>query len=348
VEDVSEKNDRILWVDFARVIGIWLVILGHMMIPKYFEQFIFAFHMPLFFFISGYLEKSNNGIKGIITNGIRTLLIPYVILYTMFFICNIVGLFFGVQKYNNEPLTDIIAKPIIGMVFGIGRSTGYSTMINVPLWFLLGLFCTKILHGIIIVVSKRCIAYYVAAIGVCIVIMFGLKFLNLPLPFSMTCAVLAFPYFAIGNIIRQYELIKSIDRNSQARVLMAIVIAVIGYVIIIIGVKYNGKADINNFIYGRDALLFYMLGFIGISSTICLSLLYRRKNKLITTVSNGTIIILASHNLLNGYMLKLTNIIGIEQTLTITIIVSIINILVTVIPIKIIQKHIPVIIGGRK
>ena len=49
-----EKQDRIEWIDVAKGIGIILVIMGHtfqldLVTPLY------AFHMPLFFFLSGLL-----------------------------------------------------------------------------------------------------------------------------------------------------------------------------------------------------------------------------------------------------------------------------------------------------
>lgn len=72
-----------------------------------------------------------------------------------------------------------------------------------------------------------------------------------------------------------------------------------GYLTIIATVKYNDKADVNNFIYGRESLLFYILGIIGIISTVILSLNYKREIKTVTVISSGMIIILAGHNLLN-------------------------------------------------
>ncbi len=45
---------RIEWVDIARGIGIILVILGHIGIGKV-GKFIYSFHIPLFFFLSGFL-----------------------------------------------------------------------------------------------------------------------------------------------------------------------------------------------------------------------------------------------------------------------------------------------------
>ncbi len=56
-------------IDVAKGIGCLLVLLGHSLyINKHLKNWIFSFHMPLFFFISGYLfnfdkYKDNYNIK---------------------------------------------------------------------------------------------------------------------------------------------------------------------------------------------------------------------------------------------------------------------------------------------
>ena len=56
---MEKSKNRILWVDASRGIAMLLVILGHCIgslnDPGY--KFILSFHMPLFFFLSGYCAK---------------------------------------------------------------------------------------------------------------------------------------------------------------------------------------------------------------------------------------------------------------------------------------------------
>jgi hypothetical protein len=144
--------------------------------------------------------------------------------------------------------------------------------------------------------------------------------------FSIDCAILAYPFFGIGNIIHRTDMIKTIETEAGKKKIIKGITTVTGYLAIITAVKYNGKADVNNFIYGRDSLLFYMLGMAGIMSTVILSLRYKKEIKTVTVISNGTIIILAVHNLFNGWLYKIINILKIEQNLVVIIILSIINI----------------------
>lgn len=74
---------RDIQVDIAKGLGIFFVILGHLIsydAPLF--RWIFSFHMPLFFFLSGYVFKHNSENLGMnIKKTLCSLLIPY------FFMC---------------------------------------------------------------------------------------------------------------------------------------------------------------------------------------------------------------------------------------------------------------------
>ncbi len=49
------EQKRILTLDIAKAICIMLMVAGHTACPQYFHDFVYMFHMPCFFFISGWL-----------------------------------------------------------------------------------------------------------------------------------------------------------------------------------------------------------------------------------------------------------------------------------------------------
>ena len=74
----SLQESRIEWVDTAKLIGIYLVILGHLPLKNIFAtNFIFTFHMPLFFFLSGFVEK-HRSVKETAIRSTKNLLVPYI------------------------------------------------------------------------------------------------------------------------------------------------------------------------------------------------------------------------------------------------------------------------------
>jgi fucose 4-O-acetylase-like acetyltransferase len=343
--DMDRQSSRILWIDCAKVIGIWLVILGHMDVPAYMVGFIFAFHMPLFFFISGYLEK-NRGFKETIISGIKALIVPYLLLYGLFYAYWFVVMFLRhPELYESQPLAVTLSMPIAGMLLGVGRDTQHSVMLNVQLWFLWGLFFVKIIHRVVEIISRKRMEYYVMGTGAVILLMFILKYIHKPLVLSIDCAILAFPFFAAGNVMRKKNMVETVKTRTGTDIIRNIILSIAGYAVMAIVVEYNGLADINNFIYGRDGLLFYVLGMTGIISTISISQLYRRENTIVTILSKGTIIIMALHKLLNGYLFKIVKIIGMDTNLVVIIAVSIVNIALSMVPIIIAQKKFTVLLG---
>ena len=53
-----KQVNRIEYIDIFRSFGIILMIMGHIGYGDTFDFFIHAFHMPMFFFISGYFYQS--------------------------------------------------------------------------------------------------------------------------------------------------------------------------------------------------------------------------------------------------------------------------------------------------
>lgn len=125
------ESERIGWVDNLRGIGIFLVVLGHLSLPEIEMKIIYSFHMPLFFFISGFLFKMNRfedkkiGIK----KRFSSLIIPYLVFWIISFIFGI-----AVDFVSGKTLPGFIET--LSELFFLNGSVGW----NSPLWFLIVLF----------------------------------------------------------------------------------------------------------------------------------------------------------------------------------------------------------------
>lgn len=76
-------NKRMEYLDYVKGFGILLVVLGHVYAENnYIKIWLYSFHMPLFFIISGILIKHTNvkdrDIKNIIASKFKSLIIPYI------------------------------------------------------------------------------------------------------------------------------------------------------------------------------------------------------------------------------------------------------------------------------
>ena len=74
----SVKHMRYGYIDILKGIGVVLMILGHMhFCDDIFNKYIFGFHMPLFFIISGFLYQKPDSIHDTLVKKSKTLLVPY-------------------------------------------------------------------------------------------------------------------------------------------------------------------------------------------------------------------------------------------------------------------------------
>jgi acyltransferase len=48
-----KQTSREVYLDIVKGIGILLVVIGHLQLDNVIRNFIYAFHMPLFFYVGG-------------------------------------------------------------------------------------------------------------------------------------------------------------------------------------------------------------------------------------------------------------------------------------------------------
>lgn len=151
MSDVIQKG-KIEYMDIAKGCAIILVVIGHSGAPI--TNFIYLFHMALFFFISGYFYKesySDNPIK-LLFKRLKTLYIPflkyeliYLFLHNFFFRINVYSEKTGYQNqgsimYSKEQFMYVL-KSIIKFV-GTEQLAG-------AFWFLTTLFFVNIIFVVI-------------------------------------------------------------------------------------------------------------------------------------------------------------------------------------------------------
>lgn len=78
---------RNVWLDIAKGITIILMVIGHTSIPDVLSNFIFSFHMPLFFIASGWTTNwTKYSIKDFAINKTRSIMLPFFI-YSALVLC---------------------------------------------------------------------------------------------------------------------------------------------------------------------------------------------------------------------------------------------------------------------
>lgn len=132
-------------------VGILLVVVGHSGCPQFLHDLIYAFHMPLFFLISGYLFKETYFDKKItyVLRKIKSLYIPFVfwniffiLLHNLFVSMHLLNDTFGYRGkvYYSYPFHEMMCRIFKG--FALMNSESFSG----AFWFIKALFLGSILY----------------------------------------------------------------------------------------------------------------------------------------------------------------------------------------------------------
>ena len=200
---------RINWIDWAKTTAITMVVFGH--IPEatgsFLVSYICSFHMPLFFFISGYLFKVRKNYKEELHKLRTSLIIPY-------FIYNIIFYPYWLIKYYIEhegvlPFYEIITKPIFGTFF-LQIETSYTSSLNGVTWFLAVLLIIKIT---LIIIHKK--EKTIIVVGFIII---TTNVLNNYFHFARSLTIVGLlessPFYLLGYLTKKHEILFKANRNN--------------------------------------------------------------------------------------------------------------------------------------
>lgn len=208
------SGPSIPWIDAAKGLGILLVILGHAGVPSWTKALIFTFHMPLFFFLSGYLFNAGKYLADplllLTTKGAR-LILPYVVSFTALTLAwqviRLVVVTYSIP-YESPVFSLTLPDSLISLLYGNGAALvpsleKYALLVDPPLWFLPTLFCSVLLLSLCLRVRLR--AGTVPAVlvaGGCLIagLLIGSECF---LPWGLDIAGIALIFSGAGLIYRQ-------------------------------------------------------------------------------------------------------------------------------------------------
>jgi polysaccharide biosynthesis protein PslL len=183
--------NKLHWIDLMKGIGILSVVAGHIYGGNI-TRVMYMFHMPLFFFLSGYLFKPNPDLKQYFKKKVYHLLLPY----TAF----LIPLYISFDSVSLHPivLKEIIIyiiRPIIG-----GNIDGKGLL--AVFWFVTCLFLTQQIMNYVMTQWKNKIVFIFTL--TCLVLSYvnSLIFPSFWLPWKANVTLGAIPIFYIGYLYK--------------------------------------------------------------------------------------------------------------------------------------------------
>ena len=226
--------DRNQSVSIAKGIAIVLMVAAHANCPSFAQKFIGMFHMPLFFFMSGYCFRNKylQDVKGYLIKRIYGLWLPFVkyelvflLLHNLFFELNIYDYEFS---FNGVTLHDYSSFEIVKRAIFIVFTMSHGERLLGGLWFLRSLFLGSIIFYFAIrgsnfvVESRNSKGVFVGIFLLLITMLFEVIF---PASSNICANILLAGFFiCIGYLYKSLDL--EIDRKIILIVFSGILVAI--------------------------------------------------------------------------------------------------------------------------
>ena len=324
--------ERENWIDWAKALGILLVVMGHSnySIPHLTEM-IFMFHMPLFFFISGYLFKTGCSYRVIHNKNIRTLVVPYILF-------NVVWALFVLFDYGTKAIFEApVDWPSVFYVPLYKTALGFSGggMFCGVAWFLLALVWCK-WFSFAVHTERLLIKCTVILVWLGLIIIRHYSQANFF--YCLDCGLTGFIWFELGQFFRRHR-----EKMIIPKWLYWTLIP-IGFILCYLSLRYNGQCNYivpdTKGILGLSGTLMGLIAFLSIAK-----LLDPYRSRIIERVSRASILIMCMHMMV---MLPLQKVLHYQYHTVVTLLgdMFIVGFITLLYPF--VQKHFPLLVGGRK
>lgn len=335
---INEKLDtspmdqpyRILYIDFVKGVAIFLMVLCHAGLQNSFTQWIYSFHMPLFFIVSGFLVgDSYKPIIPYIKRKSKQLLIPYILFALI--------LCFGHDSYFDW----------VGIIYGSRNSLNASISFT-PLWFLPCFYFSTIINNAINLITRKWIKVIIPVLIGCIGFIMSI---NNPLfwgyPFSINIACVGIALMFIG---------KTVGKLLINRVLFGGGLLIVGTILSFYNLPQsltidNPHVEMSVGSFGNPLLFLIVaisitVGLLSISKGLIKDNSQMRLIRPILWIGENSIPVLCLHGIFIAIMSKMLSVINVLFAHDIFVIaVTIVSLLLCYPATKIILAYIPNVLG---
>jgi fucose 4-O-acetylase-like acetyltransferase len=197
---------KIQWVDTWKGIGILAVVVGHI-IDSAIAKYIFWFHIPLFFFISGYLYKGESDYGLFFKKKFCTLIVPYISFLILFSLPEYLDFIHQFMRGADNQLIHELLQITFDRIYGGRNLYGWFGVF----WFITCLFFTQQVYNLLHcqAFKYRNAGYLLAGAILIAYIMAMLDtwfFKGVKFPWSIDAVAIALPFYYLGHLSRQHSI----------------------------------------------------------------------------------------------------------------------------------------------
>lgn len=278
-------KNRIAYVDIAKGLAIWLMVIGHMDISEQIRIYIYSFHMPLFFILSGLFFKRDRPFLINLKSSIKSILWPYFTFSVInLFVCW-VSPYLHPELYYDMHGKEIFFAAIRGIFLGTDQITPTSFMPLGALWFLVSLFTIQVLTSALAALVRNNRIFLLMATIIPIALFLVTR---TNMPFSVRSSMMAMPFYCLGYALRDIDF-SGIPHRGYFFMILALFFVFI--------IPLNGFCTIDECIYGKSILLFYVNAVIATIMVLvaCSFIAGKRISRYLELIGQQTLVILGMH-----------------------------------------------------
>jgi Fucose 4-O-acetylase and related acetyltransferases len=208
---IGYEGERVQWIDILKGLGILTVVWGHSGSPNSF--YMFWFHMPLFFLISGYLYcfKPQKPWGAYVGRKVKHLLIPY-----CFYLVLITFSRASITLWRSQPFGQFLSENWKPFLLGGSLLEGvYATF-----WFTTCLFITQIFYDYLCRKVPSALYKGLIVTGCFFLAYWESRYkAGVFMPWNVDVGLYALVFYAIGQVLRRTKLL---ERSKSQNILLAL------------------------------------------------------------------------------------------------------------------------------
>ena len=318
----QSRAERLSWLDVLKGIGIILVAIGHIYSNRTVFNWLYSFHMPLFFLAAGWVYKE----KPIITDikrRIQTIVVPY------FSFGLLILLYWQVieRRFRDSDMS------FMNALFGLFSGCYDNLDFNVHLWFLPCFFVTVVLFNILVNMGGRKITYIVSALMSSVYVVLPMP--ELPWGFNRVFKYIGF--YAVGVILAGRET-RIVDRKIR--------IGTVAVALIIL----NFFLSLHNLTTG---FMWFVTAFIGVAAMILISQ-FVNENRILQYFGRISLMVLCIHGPVYRIVVKIVSVPlhmgtdAVRENVLLAMIVVVATMLICSVVYEVVVRIVPWMVGKKR
>lgn len=313
------NRPRLYWVDVMKVLGMFFIVYGHLFTYGY--QYSYAFNVPVFFILSGFLFKEDLQASVFWRKLWWQLVVP------MLAICVLNNTYLIVNDLLHHRLDTS------RLLFPLGMLVGQHRFLEVC-WFIYTLVLLKIISFF---VRRNGFRILLAIVFLVVAFFLAQVVQTHDWTNAVLCVLPAYPFFVMGHMVKAGGFAVKPLPGWVCFAGMLLSMTALFFI-----VRANGEVFLYRFIFGKDLALCMLGGMAGTALLFFVSKLLDFPVGWIRTLAVGSVVILGFHRYLIVFYRHFID----KNPFDILVALAILLIFVPIIRFCI--KHIPWLVGNRK